>query len=127
MPEELGHGFKPDTVPVHPDKRNDEDKSTLKPPTSSAPTRKQNSHPSIATSKNTFFSTVAASEAQEDIADSVRARTIYAPTTGSDRRRSSNRVPDAPKRTATDENTIICPYCGMELDDEIVNIRDEWK
>lgn len=101
--------------------------STLKPPTSAASTRKQDSHQSAATSKHTAFSTAVESDTYGDEMDAGRARTVYAPTVSDGRRRRSNRVPDAPKRIGVDSMAVFCPYCGMQLDDGVVNQRDQWK
>ena len=97
------------------------DASTLKRPTSTASTQKR-SLPTVTSSYS--FSTAAASDTRDDTMESRRPRTVYAPTISG--RRYSNRVPDAPTCPDGDQ-WLFCPYCGMQLEDEVIKKRDYWK
>jgi hypothetical protein len=92
--------------------------STLKPPNPSL----QREGPGSAVSKQSF-STAAVSDIH-DTKTNVWPRTVYAPTSIGQGR--SNSVPDPPK-TANENATIPCPYCGMTLESSEMHNRQSWK
>jgi hypothetical protein len=92
--------------------------STLKPPDPNLP----RGGPKSAVSKQSF-STAAVSDIH-DTQTNVRPRTVYAPTVIAQGR--SNSVPDPPK-TAYENATFPCPYCGMTLDSSEMHNRQSWK
>jgi hypothetical protein len=93
--------------------------STVKPRTVTG--SQQQSQPSLGTKQT--FSTVAASDAVDGATEADRPRTIYAPSVGE--QRQANRVPDAPR--PGEDGKTFCPYCGMELQSQTVEVRERWK
>lgn len=96
-----------------------DDASTVKPKTVTGSVHQ--SQPSVGT-KHTF-STVAASDAIDGATQAERPRTIYAPSAGGVRQ--VNRVPTAP--CPSEKGEVFCPYCGIELRSQTVEVRDKWK